>query len=175
MAQQFLDGPQVVAVFEKVGGKRVAQRVRRRGLRDAGPPHGLAHRPLNHRLVQMVPVLYPCVGIRVIRGRGKDPLPRPLARGADVLLGEGAWQRRAAAPSCRVLLVEPPHRLEVIVQIPANGGRQERDPVLGALAVVDRQLVALEVDILDPKGQALLETQPRAVEQPQTSRGVPLI
>ena len=47
--------------------------------------------------------------------------------------------------------MEPSYRVEVIVELSADDGRQERYAVLGTLAVADRQLVALEVDILDTK------------------------
>ena len=51
--------------------------------------------------------------VGVERGRGEDPLPGPLGRSADVLVGEGARQGSTPEPSRRVLVMEPSHHVEV--------------------------------------------------------------
>ena len=54
VAQQFLYGPDVVAVFKEVRGKTVAQYVRRRVLGDPRLLSSSPDRLLNHRLMQVV-------------------------------------------------------------------------------------------------------------------------
>jgi hypothetical protein len=54
MAKELLNSPDVVAVFQQMGRKGVAQRMRRGSLRDAGSPNGILHGALQNGLVEMV-------------------------------------------------------------------------------------------------------------------------
>lgn len=58
MTEELLDGSDIVAVLEQVGGERMAERVAGRPLRDAGPLDGVPHGPLEDGLVKvMAPTL----------------------------------------------------------------------------------------------------------------------
>jgi hypothetical protein len=54
MPQKFLDRPDVVSSFEQAGGKTVPKSVAACRLANVGPPHGLMHGFLDHRLRQVV-------------------------------------------------------------------------------------------------------------------------
>ncbi len=54
VAEEFLDGSDVVAGLEQVGGEGVSERVARRGHADSGSSHGVLHGPLQDRFVQVV-------------------------------------------------------------------------------------------------------------------------
>src|SRR5213593_719528 len=73
VADELLDGPDVVAGLEEVGGERVAQSVAAGGLCDAGVAHGVLDRALHDGLVQVMTVVPPGVAVAVVAGGGKDP------------------------------------------------------------------------------------------------------
>ena len=54
MAEQFLDGPDVVAVFEQVSGEAMAQRVEPRGLGEAGAAGGFLDGFLDRGIMNVV-------------------------------------------------------------------------------------------------------------------------
>ena len=54
VAEEFLDGADVVSVLEEVGGEGVAQGVTGGGLGDARGSDGLFHGPLNHGRMEVV-------------------------------------------------------------------------------------------------------------------------
>src|SRR5690349_4952108 len=67
-----------------------------RSLRQSRRQHRVAHSPLQHRLVQVMPPYTPGRRVDVGPGRGEDPLPRPLARRVRVLPVQGIWQLNPA-------------------------------------------------------------------------------
>ena len=75
MAQQLLDGADVVAVLQQVGGERMPKGVVRGWLGDPGAPDRLLHRPSKDGFVQVVPATLAGDAVHVhARGR-EDPLP----------------------------------------------------------------------------------------------------
>ena len=54
VAEELLDGADVVAVFQEVGGERMAEGVTCGPLRDAAPPNRLADRPLDGGRMEVV-------------------------------------------------------------------------------------------------------------------------
>src|SRR5690606_1490975 len=85
VAEQLLDGAQVVAVLEQVGGERVAQGVAGGRLGDARAAHRRLHRPLQQALLVVVPAHHAATRIDAAPARREHVLPAPLARGADIL------------------------------------------------------------------------------------------
>jgi hypothetical protein len=85
MTQQLLDGPDVVAVLEEMGGERVAECVTGRGLWNGGPSYGLVDCPLEHGLVKMVPAPLSGDSIDMNASCREDPLPSPLPAGVGIL------------------------------------------------------------------------------------------
>jgi hypothetical protein len=95
VAQELLDRPDVVAIFEQVRGEGMPQAVTARVLVDAHLPHRLFQCPLYGRLIEMVPSLDPAPGIDGEPRRGEENLPAELASGIRVLSLQRA---RAARP-----------------------------------------------------------------------------
>jgi hypothetical protein len=54
MAQEFLDGADIVTGLQQVRGKRVAKRVRSGGFGDTGRAYGCFHRSLQVLLIDVV-------------------------------------------------------------------------------------------------------------------------
>jgi hypothetical protein len=78
MAQQFLDGPDIVAVLKEVGSERVTQRVWTHRLNEVRPLDGTANRSLQHGFLQVMPSSLARTWIHGNLGCGKHPLPTPL-------------------------------------------------------------------------------------------------
>ena len=89
VAEELLDGANVVAVLEEVRGKGVAQGVTGGPFGKACADHGQGDGSLEHGLVKVMPATLPRGWMDVGSGRGKDPLPRPRLRCAGKLRGEG--------------------------------------------------------------------------------------
>ena len=92
VAQELLDGADVVAVLEQVGGEAVAKRVWGDGLGDVGSSGGLAHGPLDQGLVDMVATGLAGSGVAVVAGGGEYPLPPPLGGSAGIFRPQGIRQ-----------------------------------------------------------------------------------
>jgi hypothetical protein len=88
VSQQFLHGPEVVAVLQQVGGKGVPQRVASCGLRYSSLLHRFLPRLLEDGLVKVVPPLGTRARVKVkLRGR-KNPIPGPVLRRVRVLAAQ---------------------------------------------------------------------------------------
>jgi hypothetical protein len=85
-------------------------------LDHSGFSNGLLDRPLKDRLMKMVAPFFP--GCRVLPPvlLGKDPLPAPVCRGAEVLPIEGAWKLHTAPPLGLIFSVNRFHPLHVVLE-----------------------------------------------------------
>jgi len=89
VAQELLDGPDVVTCLEEVGGESVPERVAGGGFEEVCGLAGGAERTLKHCFVKvMAPEL--AVGGTVVASCREDPLPRPFALRKRVLMSECA-------------------------------------------------------------------------------------
>src|SRR6266571_774538 len=165
VAEELLDGADVVAGPDELGGERMPKHVRRGGLGDSRPPGGLRDRLLDHGLMQMVAVPDAGPPVRVVRRSRKDVLPSPLAVGVAVLASERVGKRRPPKAAAKILTMPAAHSFEMIEQLPPAGGRQHRHAILASLAITDHDLQALEVDFLDAHAKCLEEAEARAVQQ----------
>jgi len=77
VAEEFLHGADVVAVFEQMRCERMPQRVSGGPLVNASQPHGIFHCPLNRAFMYMVAVEPAVLPVAVVMPCGKDPLPWP--------------------------------------------------------------------------------------------------
>ena len=163
MPEQFLHGPNIVAGFQQMRGKRVAQRMTTRRFGDLCFPDSRVHRPLHDQFVDvMLPEdARPWVPRR-LRGR-KDILPHPLVTGIGVLALQCLWQVDVSSTRLRILRMQ----LVDVVELPLQGRfdllGQHCHPVLAAFAVTHDYVIVGEVDIFHPQAQALQETQAGAV------------
>jgi hypothetical protein len=74
-------------------------------------------------------------------------------------------QVHGAAAGCELGVVPPGDTLELRFEGRPDAGRQERRPVLLTFAAAHHDLVPVEVDVLDPDGEALEQAEAAAVEQ----------
>ena len=130
VAEELLDGPDVVAAHQEVGGEGVTQGVAGRRLDDPRLLHRLPEGPLDSPLVEVVPAVgsAPRVG-RALR-RGKDVLPAPLGVGPWIFPRQRVGEVNPAVPFPQVLLVELLHALQVLLKSRLEASRQHGHPVL---------------------------------------------
>lgn len=88
VAEQLLDGADVVAGFEEVGGEGVAEGVAADALGELCGERCLADGTLNDGFVEVVTAALVGFGVVVDAGGGEEPLPRPFAGGVRVLASE---------------------------------------------------------------------------------------
>jgi hypothetical protein len=162
MPEQLLDGSDVVPAFEQVRRKAMSKRMARRRTGDAGGSGSVLDRPLENGFVKMMPPPLASHLVHVEPCRGKRPLPPPFTGSVGVLRSQRARQRDAPPSGGHVRLVLRLHAREMIEKHFLHRGRQHRHSVLTALAVSNRQLAAIEVEILHAKLGAL--------EQPESRR-----
>src|SRR5688572_8969899 len=79
VAEELLDGPNVVAALEQVGGEGVTERVRTGTLAEARTQGSLLHRALDDRFVEVMAAPLTARELDVHPRRRKDALPRPLS------------------------------------------------------------------------------------------------
>src|SRR5438552_17967420 len=79
VAQDLLDGADVVAALQKVSGEGVTESVTSHAFVDARSGGGAHDGALNDRFMQVMAALAPCVVTPTPRRR-KNPLPLPLCR-----------------------------------------------------------------------------------------------
>ena len=92
VAKQFLDGTDVIAILQQVGGEAVAEGVGADALGDTGEFGRFVNRFLHTVFVQMMAALHAAAGIgREAVGR-KDVLPEPVAVGVGVFALQGVGQ-----------------------------------------------------------------------------------
>ena len=102
MAEELLDGADVVAGLEQVGGEGVAEGVAGGVLGDAGAPDGLLHGALDDGRVDVVTALVAGAAVGPAALLGEDPLPAPLPGSVGVLaLQSASGSSTAPQPSAR--------------------------------------------------------------------------
>lgn len=92
VAEELLDGADVVAVLEEVCGEGVAKRVAGRSLGDSASGDGERDGALQDAFVEVVTAALTGLGVEVGAGRREDPLPGPGAAGGGQLHGEGVGE-----------------------------------------------------------------------------------
>jgi hypothetical protein len=165
VAEEFLDSADVVARLEEMGGEAVAKGVARSGLGEARPDDGFVDGSLEERLIDVVATLGLGPFVEPPAFLGEDPLPGPVGRGVGVLESQGVGQGDPAPTIGEVLLVNGADANQVVTEQRDERSREHGDPVLGTLAGADNDLEPFEVDVLDPKLNALLEPQTGAIEE----------
>jgi hypothetical protein len=143
----------------------MTERMRGSSFRQLSVPYGLPHGLLDNGLVEVVSVSNARSAVRVERGCAKYVLPPPLAVRIQVLFGQGEGERSAAEASSEVPLVDVTDGREVVKKVVATRGGEHGHSVLCPFAVTDTDLVPLEIDVLDPQGEAFHEAHPRPVQQ----------
>src|SRR5712692_5119467 len=102
-----------------------------------------------------MPPSLPGAPIGICTGRGKDPLPDPLAAGVWVLPRQRHGQLHPAGPRGQVLLVLRSDHGQVPDEVDLGHRGQHRHAVLVALTSADEDLICRQIHVLDSKPTAL--------------------
>jgi hypothetical protein len=165
VTEEFLDGADVGAVFEQVGGEGVAEGVTADALRDARVLHGSFDGALDRGLVEMMAEAAAGSFIDTDPRGWEYPLPGPFNRRIRIFGGEVAGERRAAEAGGPIGFEDPMDVDEVLAQAALDDARQRRGAVASALGFAEHDLLAFEVEVLDAQPQRLEEPQAAAVEK----------
>ena len=133
-----------------MGGKRMSKGMGACRLGYLGFLHGFFHRLLQDGFVKMMAASFSRYSIYVVAGCGKYPLPSPLLTRVRVLAPKGIRQSNSAQASLKIALVLPLYQIKVLSELFFHCGGKHRVPVLVPFTRADYDLVAGEIDILDP-------------------------
>jgi hypothetical protein len=171
MAQEFLDGPDIIAILQQMGGKRMAQGMTASAFREANPTDSVFHRFLKHATRRMVPPFNAGAGIDGAFCRGKDVLPFPGGAGVGIFAGERIRQMHLAVSGGEVFLMHQLHLGQMPLEWRVQGLGQHGHPILPPFAVAHGDLVIGKIDILDSEPHAFHQAQSGAIEQPRHEGG----
>jgi hypothetical protein len=116
VAQQLLDGADVVAGFEQMGGERVPQRVTPCVLRDTRATDRLLHGALNDRGVHVMAALLARDLIDPTHLLREHPLPAPLGGRVGALARQGVGHDHATPPRGQIPVVNHLHAPQVLLE-----------------------------------------------------------
>ena len=111
VAHQFLNGSDVLATLQQMGGERMTEGVAFGWCDDSRSQHGSAHSFLNHTGIEMVAALFTCLGGMSAMLLRKYPLPAPSHRGVGVLTLQGVGKAHPAIAIGEILAMQPLHLL----------------------------------------------------------------
>src|SRR5262245_32668507 len=109
MAEKLLDRSYIIAIFEEMSGKTMAEGVRGDGFNHGGEPDGA----LEIGLIEVVTLFDACDRIDREVGRRKNILPGKFAVGVRIFLFQSIGQIRRAITRSKVKIVLRFHLFEV--------------------------------------------------------------
>jgi hypothetical protein len=168
MAEQLLDGADVVAAFEQMRREAVAQRVTTRAFDEPRFTHGPLDGALDRAFTEVVPTHRAAARISGARRGREGVLPGPLAICAAIFSRERIRQEDRPETLSEIGLVNRTRLRELIAQRADQPRGQNRDPVATSLAVADHDFAALQIEILGPQPDRLHQPEARPVHQPRS-------
>ncbi len=165
MAEQHLDGAQIDAALDEVGGETVPERVAVDGPVETGHAAGGGDGPLQRPIEDVVPPAP--AGSRAGRElpRRERELPFQGHGCLRILPLQGTGKFDASDAAVDIAVVQRPPAVEDDFQPGPGRPRQHHDAILVALAATDDELVAPQVDVVDAQPAAFHEPQSAAVEK----------
>src|SRR5262245_7804502 len=106
MPQEFLDGPDIISVFQQMGRKRMAQRMRGSWFVHSGGASRLFDSSLDHGFVQMMPALLQRARIQRKAGRRKNVLRSPRPVGVRIFPFQRVRQMNTPKSLPKILLMQ---------------------------------------------------------------------
>jgi hypothetical protein len=167
VAEQFLDGADIVAGFEQVCGEAMTESVATNFLGEPGVDDGCLHTFLEEIFVPVVAAqhLVAGAGIHAESARGEEELPAQVRVGGGELLGERVGKPDAAVAAAKVAIVKAFDLVDLIVESSFGAEGEGDEAVFFAFAVADHDLLAGEIDIFDAEAAAFEDTEAGAVEE----------
>jgi hypothetical protein len=154
-AEPCLNGTDVIAVFEPMGGECVPSGMAAHRLRQASRSCRLLDGPRQDRCVQVMPPPRSRPRVHAHPCRRQHPRPPPLARRMGVCPLQGLRPIDLSKPSLPVLLVQGAHVCSLGSERSSDKGWQPRHPVLVPLALPHDELIRLEVTVFHPQPETL--------------------
>jgi len=164
VSEEFLNGANVVAVLEEVGGEGVTEGVRGDGFLDAGFLGGSTDGFLEQAGVEVVAHGLFGFGVYGERRGGEEVLPDEFAGGVGVFAGEGVGKPDFAESVCEVGLVDALNGLDLTLEVGDEGVGEDGNAVIFAFAVADDDLAVAEVYVFDAQAEAFHEAESASVE-----------
>jgi hypothetical protein len=147
--EEFLNGPDIITVLQKMGSETVPKRMTARRFRDTAGPDGILDRVLQVSLRDVVPA---CLAATRINGgivSGEDILPSPLTGCVGIFPLQGARKIDGAAVVGEVLLMKFFDPGEVRLERAAKPVGQDGNAFPHTLAFSDGDLAISKIDIFD--------------------------
>jgi len=116
VTEQFLDGPNVIAILQKVGGEGMAKRVRRNVFVDFCAAGGFPDGFLNHCFMQMMTAGQPCALVFGEVRRREKVLPNPIFTRTRILAIKSVRQIDRSKAICQVFLMDDFYILQMKLQ-----------------------------------------------------------
>ena len=143
-------------------------------LHQAGAIAGAFQRTRHEFGVHMMTALLVVARIHRPPQRREHVLPTELGRAIGVFARQRMRQPCLAEPQRQIARMQYPRALDFQLQRFHQAARQDRAPILAALAVAHRDFPAREIDVLHPQAQALHQAHPGAVQHAGQQPGPPI-
>lgn len=165
MSEQLLNGADVGAALEQVGGEGMAKGMCADVLREPGTANGHFDGFVDDAGINVM-----AAGHTRTRAYGQIPggehiLPAPFLGGGGILPSQSMRQVHLAMPLSQILLMQRLDPGQVVLEQRGQGGGKGGEPVFVALAGTDGELLHLKIDVLDPEPDRFHDAQPAAVEE----------
>lgn len=171
MAEELLNGADVLAILEQMSREAVPKGVARGALQNPGSLDGRGDGALDPRFVEVVTPPLAGPSTAVDPGRREQPLPGELTTRIRELIGHRMREFHEAGPSLEILAMEGAKSLELFANGSLRSLRQERRTVSASFRIADVDPVPLKIDIFDAESGAFHQTQPCAVEEKRHESG----
>jgi hypothetical protein len=167
VAQQLLDGADIVAGFEQMGGKAMAKGVATNFFGETGVDDGRLDPLLEKVLVTVMTAEHVIAGawIDAESARGEEKLPAQLGFGGGEFLGEGVGEPDAAVATPEIAFVDAADLDDLFLEAPLGSDGERDDAIFFPLAIADHDLLAGEIDIFDAEPAAFEDAEAGAVEE----------
>ena len=165
VAEHVLNGPDIDAAFEHVGGEAVTEDVGFDVFGDSGFSGGFFQGALEDVGVEVVPPGDSGAGIAGEDIGGEDILPMPGPRGLGVFSLEGVGQFDRSVALGEVLIVKAFGVGDLGFEIGDENAGKDGDAILAAFTVTNGDLAARDIDVFDPESEGLNHTHSGSVHE----------
>ena len=163
--EQLLNGADIGAALQQVGGEGMTKGMRADVLRQTGTAHRHLDGLIDDAGVHMMATGDARTRVNGEIPGGKDILPAPFRGGLGIFPRQRMREVHRAMPLSQILLMQGLDPSQVVLEQRRQGGGKGGEPILVALARPDGQLLHLIIDVLDPEPDRFHDTQPAPVEE----------
>jgi hypothetical protein len=172
--EELLDGPDIIAILQKMGSETVPKGVAARRFGDPAGPNSILDRVLQVSFRGMVPAFFSTARIDRDLFGGEDVLPGPFTSGVGIFPVQGVGKINGAAAAGEVLMMEFLDPGEVRLQRGAKAVGQNGHSLPHTLAFSNGDLPIPEIDVFDAETETFEEPQTASVEEMSHDPIIPL-